>query len=207
MAELLPQLRQQFLDANGDPLAGGFLYCFLATTSTPAATYTDQSGETPNENPIELDANGAAYVWIGDGAYKFILTDADDVEQFSIDNVTVPGTEDTPSLWAEHAVTDGQAATSLAGETVNFALYSSAIYDVEIIRGTTVISCGQLAVQNLNGTARVMTGLFMADEQHGVTFSVTQSVVALEIIAQLKAALDTGAGNGTIKLSRRLVPA
>jgi hypothetical protein len=109
---------------------------------------------------------------------------------------------DTLVAWTEHAVTDGQAAGNLTGETVDFELYTSADYDVEILRGTTVISNGKIAVQNLNGTARVVTGLFLADEAHGVTFSVTQAA----LVAQLRAALDTGAGDGTIKLSRRLVP-
>lgn len=203
-AKLLPVLKQRFFDSNGDPLVGGQLYSYVAGTSTPAATYTDEAGATPNTNPVVLDANGEADVWLGAGSYKFILTDSDDVVQWTVDDVSVDdGSGALSSVWVEHAVTDAQAATDLTSETVNFALYSSALYDVEIIRGTTVIANGQLAVQNLNGTGRVKTGMFMAGEAHGVTFSVSQS----GMVAQLKAALSTGPGNGTIKLARRLVPA
>jgi hypothetical protein len=65
-----------------------------------------------------------------------------------------------------------------------------------------VIANGRLAVQNLNGTARVMVGEFMCDEDFGITFSVSQAA----LVAQLRAAASVGQGNGTIKLTRRLVP-
>jgi hypothetical protein len=196
----LPWIKNRWLDANCNPLAGGKLYSYVAGTSTPAATYTDYDGLTPNSNPVELDANGEANVWIGSGIYKFILTDADDVQQWSIDNVSADTTA-TTSPWTEHAITDGQAATALTGETVNFASYSSALYEVEIIRGTTVIANGHLAVQNLNGTGRVKTGMFMTDIAHGVTFDVSQAGQ----VATLRAACSTGPGSGTVKLRRHLI--
>lgn len=201
MADLLPVLKQRFFDSNGDPLAGGKLYSYLAGTVTPLGTFTDQSGLVSNTNPVILDADGYADVWVGGGSYKFVLADADDVVLWTVDNVTGPDVA-AQTAWTEHAITAGQAATALTGETVNFALYSSAIYDVEIIRGTTIFSNGTLAVQNVNGTGRVVTGLFLANEAHGVTFSVTQA----SLVATLRAAVNAGS-NGTIKLSRRLVPA
>jgi hypothetical protein len=203
MASLAPVAKQQFCDGNGTPLAGGFLYTYIAGTSTPLSTYTDESGDTPNTNPIELDADGRAEVWLGSGAYKFVLKDADLVEIYSVDDITAAGTADDESGWAEHAVTDGQAAANLVGQTVDFATYSSALYDVEIIRGTAYFASGQIAIQNVNGTGRVVEGLFMAEEAHGVTWSLSNSGQ----VWQLKAALSTGPGSGTIKLSRRLVPA
>lgn len=197
---------QQFFDANGDPLAGGKLYSYIAGTTTPLATYSNAAGTTPNTNPVILDAAGRATVYLGNATYKFRLDDADDVTLFTTDNVPVvgdSGAEDgDDSPWSEHAVTDAMSATDLSGETVDFALYSSALYDVEILRGTTVIANGQIAVQNLNGTGRVVTGAFMAAEAHGVTFSVSQAA----LVVQLRAATSTGPGAGTIKLSRRLVP-
>ncbi len=105
------------------------------------------------------------------------------------------------STWVEHAVTDGQSAGDLGGETIDSDEYSSGILEYEVIRGTTVIANGRLSMQCLNGTWRVETGSYEGD-LHGVTFSVTQATT----VAQLQAALDVGAGNGTIKISRRLVP-
>ena len=71
----------QFFDANGNPLAGGKLYTYAAGTTTPLATYTDQGGLTPNANPILLNAEGKASVWLGSAKYKFVLYNASDVLQ------------------------------------------------------------------------------------------------------------------------------
>lgn len=204
-ARLLPVLRQRYFDANGAPLSGGKLYSYRSGTTTLAATYTDQAGLVPNANPVVLDANGEANVWLGAGTYKFVLKDADDVTQWTQDDVSVEGDSGDPGdltvPWFEHAITDGQAATNLSGETVDFAQYTSAIYEVEIIRGTTIIANGRLTVQNLNGAARVRTSYF--DDEHGVTFSVTLASQT----AQLRAACSSGLGNGSIKLKQTLVPA
>ena len=54
----------------------------------------------------------------------------------------------------------------------------------------------QVAMQYLNGTWRVLTGASVANEAHGVTFSVNQTTTN----GQLRAALDSGAGSGDIKL-------
>lgn len=87
MATLLPVIKAKFTDSNGRPLAGGKLWSYLANSSTPAATYTDNSGDTANTNPVELDAAGEADIWLKPGSYKFILWDADDVPQYTVDNV------------------------------------------------------------------------------------------------------------------------
>lgn len=87
MAQLLPNVVQQFRDGNGLPLAGGFLYSYAAGTSTPLATFTDAGGLTQNANPTVLDANGMASVWIGSAAYKFTLKDSSGTLIWTVDNV------------------------------------------------------------------------------------------------------------------------
>lgn len=87
MSDLAPVLKQRFFDANGLPLAGGFLYSYAAGTTTPLTTYTDQSGLTPNANPVVLDSEGYANVWLGANSYKFVLYDANNNLQFTEDNV------------------------------------------------------------------------------------------------------------------------
>ena len=85
---LAPQIKQRFFDSNGNPLAGGKLYTYQAGTTTPQATYTDSTGATPNANPVILDADGEADVWLNDSlSYKFILKDSSDTTQWTIDNV------------------------------------------------------------------------------------------------------------------------
>jgi len=88
VAHLFPNIKQKFFNSDGEPLAGGLLYSYVAGTTTLQATYTDASAVTPNPNPVVLDANGEANIWIGPGAYKFQLTDADDAVQWTVDNVS-----------------------------------------------------------------------------------------------------------------------
>lgn len=83
-----PVARQQFLDANGVPLAGGKLYTYLAGTTTPQASYSDAAG-TPNTNPIILSAGGFATLFLDNVAYKFVLTDSADNPQWTVDNITL----------------------------------------------------------------------------------------------------------------------
>lgn len=87
MARISPTPRFRALDNNGDPLVGGKLYTFEAGTTTPKITYTTEDETTANTNPIILDANGYADVWLIDGAYKFRLDDANDVVQWTVDDI------------------------------------------------------------------------------------------------------------------------
>jgi hypothetical protein len=91
MAVLLTPPFLQFLDNNGNPLAGGKVFTYAAGTDTPKATFTTQAGDIANTNPVELDAAGRPLpegsIWI-EGSYKFVVTDADDVPVRTTDNVT-----------------------------------------------------------------------------------------------------------------------
>jgi len=88
MAAISPTPKLQFFDANGNPLAGGKLYTYAAGTTTPLATFTDESGLTSNANPIILDSRGEASVWLGTAAYKFRLTNAANVDVWTVDDIT-----------------------------------------------------------------------------------------------------------------------
>jgi len=95
---LAPVLKQRYLDANGNPLAGGKLYTYQAGTVTPQATYTDATGATPNSNPVILDSNGEASVWLDVSlSYKFVLKDSSDVIQFTTDGVIGTSTNNSVS--------------------------------------------------------------------------------------------------------------
>lgn len=104
----------QFFDDDGEPLAGGKLYTYAAGTSTPKDTYTDAGGGTANANPVVLDASGRATVFLS-GSYKFKLTDADDVEIETTDNVSAfatsisGGVSDITSDYTDTAVAVGDS--------------------------------------------------------------------------------------------------
>jgi len=81
----------QFFANNGVPLAGGLIYTYVAGTSTPAATYTSNTGSTPNSNPIVLDSSGriSNEVWLTNASqYKFVLKDSNLVLIGTYDNIT-----------------------------------------------------------------------------------------------------------------------
>jgi hypothetical protein len=91
MASLTPTPKQQFFDANGNPLVLGKVYTYAGGTTTPIPTYVDQTGATANTNPIILNSRGMANIWLEPTlAYKFVVTDANDVTQYTTDNIVAP---------------------------------------------------------------------------------------------------------------------
>jgi microcystin-dependent protein len=93
----VPNPRFRAFDANGDPLAGGLLETYAAGTSTPLAVYTDQALSVAHSNPVVLDANGEATIYIAAGlAYKFVLKNSSGAQQYSIDpyEIAEPETPD-----------------------------------------------------------------------------------------------------------------
>ena len=82
----------QVFDDNGNPLAGGKIYTYLAGTTTPAATYTTSLGSIAHTNPIVLDGAGrvpSGEIWLSDGiVYKFVIEDANNVLIGTYDNIT-----------------------------------------------------------------------------------------------------------------------
>jgi hypothetical protein len=91
MASLSPPPKLQFFGTDGLPLVGGKLFTYAAGTTTPIATYTDNTQTNQNTNPVILDSNGQANVWLSDAVnYKYVLKDADDVTLFTVDYVSVP---------------------------------------------------------------------------------------------------------------------
>lgn len=120
---LSPVLNQRFFSSNGAPLAGGKLYSYAAGTSTPIPTYTDSTGAVQNPNPVVLDANGYAEVWmtvfVG---YKFALFDASNNPQWTVDGVFAafspqPGTSPLP-------ISSGGTGQTTAPNAINALLPS-----------------------------------------------------------------------------------
>lgn len=71
---LLPNGMQQFVDANGAPLASGSVSFYVPGTLTPKTTWSDPAGTVPNTNPVSLDAAGRATIY-GAGSYRQIVKD------------------------------------------------------------------------------------------------------------------------------------
>lgn len=93
MASLSPAPKLQFFGTDGLPLVGGKLYTYEAGTTTPIATYTDNTQASLNTNPVILDSAGQANVWLSDSVnYKYVLKTPVDVTLFTVDYVSVPAT-------------------------------------------------------------------------------------------------------------------
>ena len=115
-ATLLPNGKQQFLSANGTPLAGGFVYFYIPGTSTPKDTYQDAGQTILNTNPVTLDAAGEAIIY-GAGAYRQVVTDS--VSNQIWDQLTAD-TSGSGTVWA------GTSTGSANAQAVTAASYSPA---------------------------------------------------------------------------------
>lgn len=77
MAVLMTPPYLTFFDNStpGIPLNGGLIYTYAAGSTTLKATFTDYTEGVQAANPIVLDSQGRASVWIS-GSYKFVVKDA-----------------------------------------------------------------------------------------------------------------------------------
>lgn len=78
----------QYMDTSGRPAVGYKLNSYAGGTTTPLATYSEVTLTTPNTNPVVGDSNGyfGSIFCDPDTAYKFVMTDADDVVIWTQDN-------------------------------------------------------------------------------------------------------------------------
>jgi len=172
MANLTPSPKFQAFDTNGDPLSGGKLFTYLSGTSTPATTYTDAGGGTPNANPVILDSRGEADVWLPvDVAYRFTLKTAADVLIWTVDGIygqlTTSGLQNNTTNW----VVAGGTADAIT------ATYSPAI---------TTLADGQLCFFRASAANATTTPSFSPN-------GLTARTITLEGGAALRAGEIPGA--------------
>lgn len=123
---LSPLLKPRFfVNGTNKPLVGGKLYTYLAGTTTPAATYSDDAG-TPNSNPIILNTNGECDLFLDDGvAYRIIVKDANDVPYSDNDNVL---SLDNPKYEAAESATLAESAKTAAETARDAANATGKVY-------------------------------------------------------------------------------
>lgn len=126
--QLAPSSRQRFVDQNGAPLAGGKVYTYIAGTLSLVVTYSDKLG-TENANPIILDSAGKCDIWLNDTiSYKFVVTDANDVQIDSVDSISVPAAGSGSGGSGGGALRAGQANISTGFSTVTIT-FSTPVTD------------------------------------------------------------------------------
>ena len=102
----------QAIDSSGNPLSGGKVYTYAAGTSTPKTTYSDRSLTTPNANPVILDSDGEANIYL-DGAYKIVLKDSSDVTLWTEDDVSGYGASGLLNDSAEGVTVDSGGSVTV----------------------------------------------------------------------------------------------
>jgi hypothetical protein len=112
----------QFFDINGEPLVGGKVYTYEAGTTTGLATYADSSGTSVNPNPVILNARGEAPIWLGANIYKFRLTDANDVEIWTVDYISAPISGVSPVLSGNVVIESNSSNPALKITQTGFGL-------------------------------------------------------------------------------------
>ena len=163
MASLSPTPKLQFFGTDGLPLVGGKLYTYSAGTTTPLATYVDHTGTTTNTNPIILDSNGEADVWLPETtSYKYILKTPADVTLYTVDYVSVPLT--TNSFASPPVIGSGtpNAATFTTLNVTGAAIFESTAdftedttFDADVdIAGKLTLSGTGAAKLNVGTTAQ-----------------------------------------------------
>ncbi len=165
-------------DQNNDPVPGALVYFYAAGTTTPKATYSNRELTTVNANPVVCDSGGypQTEIWLGDGLYKVVITDADGaaISGFSdLDNFTVGGGEDLTAIKSSVGNTSGTnyataieadfiRAAALGVDTIVHGKASSTIYGRVSGQDTIELDLGEYGsiqgINNLRGDQRRMVG-------------------------------------------------
>lgn len=125
---------QSFL-ANGNINAGGFVYTYLAGSSTPATTYTTNAGNIANANPIQLNSGGfpassgnIVEIWLTIGqSYKFVVYDSLMNLIVTYDNISGDGTSALNLFSGLYTSTFASLAaiTSIVGQIITIKSHTS----------------------------------------------------------------------------------
>lgn len=156
--------------STGLALVGGKLYTYAAGTTTPQATYSDAALTSANANPIILDANGEASIYVGANAYKFVLQDSTGAAIWTFDNYApnLATPSPYPSGWVQYlspvtfvnttnfSVTGDQTTTFTAKRRLRSSNTAGTIYST--IVGST-FAAGITTVTLVNDSGVLDSGL------------------------------------------------
>lgn len=110
-------LTQQFNNKNGAVLVGGRLYVYYVGRSELATTWADEDAHAENTNPILLDNNGRAPVFVDNSySYTLVVCDRNGAELFSQD--ITPGSvggSGTGIVYHDETLTGDGTQTNLLG--------------------------------------------------------------------------------------------
>lgn len=147
--------------ATGTPLAGGQLYTYQPGTTTAKPSYTSSTGGTTNPDPVILDANGEADVWLN-GFYKLVLYDPVSNLIWGEDNVSSsPAQISALSQWIRQAI----AVTYVSSTQFTCLGDQTGIFQVGIAIQATVsagTAYGTVTASSFVGGLTTVTCLFQS---------------------------------------------
>ena len=220
--------KQQWVDANGNPLSGYKLFQYTAGTSTKKTTYTDDTGGVANANPLILNSSGQAAngVYGTTGAYKLVLalpTDTDPPASPVWTQDGVAGINDTGSVtldqWLAFSLTPtyisgtsfsvpgDQTGTLQIGRRVKtdnsggtrFSTITNSVFGAGITTVTVVNDSGTLDV----GLSAVYYGIISPNSTSTPTI-IAQPTTILDGTADFVSFLDSSTGQMGKTLARSL---
>lgn len=169
----------QFFDNNGDPLTGGLIYTYDAGTTTPRATYTDNTGSVANTNPIVLDAAGrtSSEVWLTENVnYKFILKTSTGTTIGTYDNISGVPASSITSLRINGSTSgyvDLQTVPIAGANTITFpAQTGTVLLDPNTaFTGTTtfqtISATGDISGRTINASGSITVGSYLYGNSTG----------------------------------------
>lgn len=97
MADLFWFEGHEFTDTNGNPLNGGLIRIYDATTSNERTVYRDAEENVPWLQPITLNSSGRLTdpIYVPSGTWKFVRTNSLGLDSITQDNI--PGAVTIPS--------------------------------------------------------------------------------------------------------------
>lgn len=114
---------------NGEPLVGAKLYTYQAGTTTLVPTYTNSALSVANANPVVMDSQGRATIFLNSTlSYDFVLKRSDDSEVWTVSGIAAMATgADLNAEAASRAAADtAEANARIAADAAEASTRASA---------------------------------------------------------------------------------
>jgi len=158
---LSPPPKMQFFGDDGLPLSGGSVYTYSKDTTTPLATYIDSTGSVANTNPIILDSQGRADIWLQILPYSFVIYSALGVLQGCSGPIEFPPSATSGSdidAWSDIVVYDYPDLVA-GSDGYTYRCVSTNVLDDDPVGSVTGawVNLSSVASVNLTGTPTAPT--------------------------------------------------